>query len=85
MPIYFTIKEVAKEIIVNCVKIRFIKHGDGSAEFIPQWENVMREIVIDNKNLYNIRLSSESEKYKYPYYFEIKGDVMAFYNEKKYC
>ena len=82
VPIFFTIKEIGEEIIVNCVKIRFIKYGDESAEFIPQWENVMREIVIDNKNLYNIRLFSDSEKYKYPYYFEIKGDVIAFYNEK---
>ena len=85
LPMFFTIKEIGEEIIVSYVKISFIKHGDGSAQFIPQWENAVRDIVLDNKNLYNIRLYSESEKYKYPFYFVIKGDVMAFYNEKKWC
>ena len=81
VPIFFIIKKIAEEIAITYVNIRFVKCGDGSAKFFPQWENIVRDIVIDDKNLYNIREYSESEKYEYPYYLEIKQDVIAFYKE----
>ena len=79
VPIFFTIKEITEEIVITYVKIRFIKCGDGSAQFAPEWENTVKEIVIDNKNLHNIRLFRESENYKYSSYLEIRKDVLAFY------
>lgn len=81
VPIFFIIKEIAKDIVVTYVNIRFIKCGDGTAKFIPEWENTVRDIVIDENNLHNIRVFSESEKYEYPYYLQIKCDVIAFYKE----
>ncbi len=81
VPIFFIIKEISKEIVVTYVNIQFIKCGDGTAKFIPEWENAVRDIVIDEKNLHNIRVYSESENYGYPYYLEIKRDVIAFYKE----
>ena len=82
IPVFFTIKEIlTEEILVTYVNIRFIKCGDESAKFIPEWENIVKDKVLDNKNLHNIRAFSETENYKYPHYLEIKRDVIAFYKE----
>ena len=79
VPIFFTLKKLAEELVVTYVEIRFIKCGDGSAQFIPEWENVVGDMVMNDENLYNIRVFDQTQNYCFANYLEIRNDVMMFY------
>jgi hypothetical protein len=80
VPIFFYIKQIEEtNIIITYCKIRFIKYGDGSAEFVPEWNDEMKEMAIDYKTIYNVRPFDEKEKYKYDSYLLIRKDVNSFY------
>jgi hypothetical protein len=80
VPIFFHIKQIEDEkILITYVNIRFLKCGDGKAMFIPEWENIIGDIVIYNKDLFNVRPFKERECYKHDSYLEIKKSVNAFY------
>ena len=80
VPIFFHIKQIEDEkILITYVNIRFLKCGDGKAMFIPEWENIIGDIVIYNKDLFNVRPFKERECYKNDSYLEIKKSVNEFY------
>ena len=80
VPIFFHIKQIEDEkIVISYVNIRFLKCGDGKAMFIPEWENIIGDIVIYNKDLFNVRPFKERECYKNNSYLEIKKSVNEFY------
>ena len=80
VPIFFYIKQIEEtNIIITYCNIRFIKYGDGSAEFVPEWNDEMKEMAMDYKTIYNVRPFDEKEKYKYDSYLLIRKDVNSFY------
>jgi hypothetical protein len=80
VPIFFYIKQIEEtNIIITYCNIRFIKYGDGSAEFVPEWNDEMKEMAMDYKTIYNVRPFDENKKYKYDSYLLIRKDVNSFY------
>ena len=80
VPIFFYIKQIEEtNIIITYCNIRFIKYGDGSAEFVPEWNDEMKEMAMDYKTIYNVRPFDEKEKYKHASYLLIRKDVNSFY------
>jgi hypothetical protein len=77
VPIFFHIKQIEDEkIFIDYVNIRFVKCGTGEALFIPEWENILGETVIYNKDLFNLRAFNDRESYKYYSYIEIRNSVI---------
>ena len=84
VPIFFYIKQIEDEkILIAYVNIRFLKCGDGKANFIPEWENIIGDTVIYNKDLFNLRPFKETECYKFHSYLEINESVREFYRIAK--
>ena len=84
VPIFFHIKQIEDEkILIAYVNIRFCKCGDGKAMFIPEWESIIGDTVIQNKDLFNVRPFKERECYKHDCYLEIKKSVNSFYGIAK--
>ena len=84
VPIFFHIKQIEDEkILITYVNIRFLKCGDGKAMFIPEWENIIGNTVIYNKDLFNLRPFQETECYKFHSYLEINQSVNEFYRTTK--
>ena len=84
VPIFFHIKQIEDEkILIAYVNIRFCKCGDGKAMFIPEWESIIGDTVIQNKDLFNVRPFKERECYKHDCHLEIKKSVNEFYSIAK--
>ena len=84
VPIFFHIKQIEDDkILITYVNIRFLKCGDGKALFLPEWESIIGDKVIQNKDLFNLRPFKERECYKNDCYFEIRKSVNEFYGIAK--
>ena len=80
IPVFFYIKEIIEEnIIVEYVKIDFIKMGTGEAMIAPLWDVIKEEMTIGNKDIINIYPFDEQKKYRYNCYCYIRNDVRTFY------
>ena len=80
IPIFFYIKEINEEnIIIDYVKIDFLKIGTGEATIAPLWEEIKEERIIENKDIINIYPFDEQKKYRYNSYCYIRNDVRTFY------
>ena len=80
IPIFFHITKIEDEkILIDYVNIRFVKCGTGEGLFIPEWEEIIEESVILNKDLFNLRPFIERKVYKHGSYLEIRNTVMALY------
>ena len=56
-----------------------MKCGTGEGLFIPEWDEIIEESVILNKDLFNLRPFIERKVYKHNSYLEIRNTVMALY------
>ena len=55
IPIFFYIKEINEEnIIIDYVKIDFLKIGTGEATIAPLWDEIKEKRTINNKDIINI-------------------------------
>jgi len=80
IPMFFYIKEINEEnIIIDYVKIDFLKIGTGEATIAPLWEEIKEERIIENKDIINIYPFDEQKKYRYNSYCYIRNDVRTFY------
>ena len=53
----------------NCLILKCV---NDSVMFIPEWESIIGDIVIHNKDLFNVRLFKERECCRKNSYLEIK-------------
>ena len=80
IPIFFHIKEIKDEkILIDYVNIRFVKCGTGEALFLPEWDVIVGETAIFNKDLFNIRPYIERKCYKNISYMQVRNIVMTMY------
>ena len=80
IPMFFYIKEINEEnIIIDYVKIDFLKIGTGEATIAPLWDEIKEERIIGNKDIINIYPFDEQKKYRYRCYCYIRNDVREFY------
>ena len=80
IPIFFYIKEINEEnIIIDYVKIDFLKIGTGEATIAPLWDEIKEKRTINNKDIINIYPFDEHKRYRYNCYYYIRNDVMTFY------
>ena len=80
IPVFFYIKEINEEnIIIDYVKIDFLKIGTGEATIAPTWEDIKEQRIIENKDIINIYPFDEQKKYRYNSYCYIRNDVRTFY------
>jgi hypothetical protein len=80
IPIFFYIKQINEEsIIIDYVKIDFLKIGTGEATIAPLWDEIKQERIINNKDIINIYPFDEHKRYRYNCYYYIRNDVMTFY------
>ena len=82
IPIFFHVKQIEDEkILIDYVNIRFVKCGTGEGLFIPEWDEIIEESVILNKDLFNLRPFIERKVYKHGSYLEIRNTVMTLYKK----
>ena len=80
IPVFFYIKEINVEnILIDYVKIDFLKIGTGEATIAPLWDEIKEERIIENKDVINIYPFDEQKKYRYNSYCYIRNDVRTFY------
>ena len=80
IPVFFYIKQINEEnIIVDYVKIDFLKLGTGESTIAPIWDEIKEERIINNKDIVNIYPYDEKKKYRYDLYCYIRNDVREFY------
>jgi len=80
IPIFFYIKQINEDnIIIDYVKIDFLKIGTGEATISPLWNEIKEEMIIGNKDIINIYPFDEQKKYRYNCYCYIRNDVRTFY------
>ena len=80
IPMFFYIKEINEQnIIIEYVKIDFLKIGTGEATIAPLWDEIKEERIIKNKDIINIYPFDEQKKYRYNSYCYIRNDVRTFY------
>ena len=81
-PMFFYIKEINEEnIVIDYVKIDFLKIGTGEATIAPLWDEIKEERIIVNKDIINIYPFDEQKKYRYNCYCYIRNDVRTFYGK----
>jgi hypothetical protein len=69
IPIFFYIKQINEEsIIIDYVKIDFLKIGTGEATIAPLWDEIKEERTINNKEIINI--------YGMIFYYDTGGNNM---------
>ena len=80
IPVFFYRKQINEEnIIVDYVKIDFLKLGTGESTISPTWDEMKDERIIYNKDIVNIYPYDEKKKYRYDLYCYIRNDVREFY------
>ena len=78
--IFFYIKQINEEnIIIDYVRIDFLKIGTGEATIAPLWDEIKQERIMNNKDVINIYPFDEHKRYRYDSYCYIRNDVMTFY------
>ena len=80
IPVFFQIKEKKEDyIVIEYVKIDFIKYGTGKGSISPRWEEIKDSIRLNNTQISKIYPFDKNKEYKSEAYFYIRNDVKAFY------